>query len=132
MSKNYTEQDIANLIDTFNEQATEQAPAPARKSTRRTCIVEAVEAPEQGYRVVLGERFTYDVEARDRGEAVIVALAMARTSNDPNQRNASAYIFMWNYTVTDTEGTTVHGAAMHEEVQAARIRISNERARANA
>jgi hypothetical protein len=119
---------LADALATLTNEA--EAPAPeAPRSTRRTVIIPEVEAPESGYRVILGNsNYGLDVQAPSRGEAVLRALDFAKNSDNPNLRNASAHVFMWTYTVTDSEGRTVRGVEMREEVQAARIARSNARA----
>jgi len=109
----YTETQISDLINKFNE-ATE-TPAP---TTRRTAIVENVTAPDSGYRVVIAGH-SFDVEAHDRGMAVLMAAAIAKVSG--TLPNVSGYLFMWNYSVTDEHGVTVDGRDMREEVQSARM-----------
>jgi hypothetical protein len=117
-TKRYTEAETADLIAQFAEQAQNTA-TPAR----RTRIVEAMmpTAPVTGYRVAVAGIPVADVKARGFGEAVCIA-----HDGLPEIRG---YLFMWDYTVTDSEGMTLRGSdpVLRTAVQDARIARQNRR-----
>lgn len=118
--KTYSEQDIAALIDRFNDETQTQDTAP--QTYRRTRIVEEVTAPESGYRVMVEGFDALDIDATDAGEAVVMAHALAKVT--PGMWNYGGALFLWNYSVTDSEGVTLRGEdkAMRGMVERARMR----------
>jgi hypothetical protein len=117
-TKNYSETDIANLIDAFNAEVTKPEAEAPKPAARRTRIVED-ERPVSGYRVVVPGMPDLDVDAKGPGEAVVIAQAIAKTR--PDMWNYGGYIFLWNYYVVDSEGTVFDGQNIREDVQRARI-----------
>ena len=118
--KVYSETDIANLIARFNDETETHEATP--QTMRRTRIVEEVTAPESGYSVMVDGYDALDIDATDAGEAVVMAHALAKVT--PGMWNYGGALFLWNYSVTDSEGTTLRGddKAMRGMVERARIR----------
>lgn len=116
-------QDALSTLAREDKAMTRDREAMAPTYARRT---EIVHAPETGYRVNIAGS-VFDVQARDFGWAVLNVLL------DPSTPGVmGGYVFMWDFTVTDSTGIVLRGdeRLMRDMLHKARIDQKDEAHRA--
>lgn len=115
-AKTYTETEIADLMSRFGSEVESVTDHREPYDSRRTQIVP--EVPAHGFAVSIAG-VSVRVDAATRGDAILDAASVLRATG--HVPDALAYVFMWQFIVTDADGVTVFGHDMHEDVQVARI-----------